>query len=262
MFACKEVEYLGHLISGDGVRIDPRKTATMQQWPIPKDVKALKGFLGLTGYYRKFVKGYGQIVAPLSALLRKASFTWTSKASHAFQLLKDAMSNPPVLALPDFSKSFVVECDPSGIGVGAVLIQNQRPIAYQNKALNGKSLALSTYEKELLALVVAVKKWRPYLLGRPFMIKTDHQSLKYLLEQKIGTLAQQKWITKLFDYAFLVEFKHGKENLIANAFSRREAVEDGVVEGVKVGNPFYYFFPYMTLFRSVKPKQEDLTLHP
>ena len=217
MFACKEVEYLGHLIFGDGVRIDPRKTATMQQWPIPKDVKALKGFLGLTGYYRKFVKGYGQIVAPLSALLRKATITWTSKASHAFQLLKDAMSNPLVLALPDFSKSFMVECDASGLGVGAVLMQNQRPIDYHSQALKGKSLALSTYEKELLALVVAMKKWRPYLLGRPFVIKTDHQSLKYLLKQKIGTPAQQKWITKLLGYAFLVEYKHGKENLGSSA---------------------------------------------
>ena len=116
MFACKEVEYLGHLIFGDGVRIDPRKIAAMQQWPIPKYVKALRGLLGLTSYYRKFVKGYGQIAAHLIALLRKGSFIWNSEASHAFQLLKDAMSNPHVLALPDFSKSFVVEC------VGAVLM--------------------------------------------------------------------------------------------------------------------------------------------
>ena len=158
------------------------------------------------------MKRYGLIVAPLTALLRKYSFTWTPVASKAFQLLKDAMSSPPVLALLDFTKPFVVECDASGLGVGVVLMQNQRPIAYHSQALRGKALALSTYEKELLALVVAMKKWRPYLLGRPFVIKTYHQSLKYLLEQKIGTLAQQKWITKLLGYAFIVEYKHGKEN--------------------------------------------------
>ena len=192
VFACKEVEYLGHLISGDGDRTNPRKTATMQQWPIPKDVKALRGFLGLIGYYRKFVKGYGQITAPLTALLRKDSFVWTSETSHAFQLLKDATSNPHVLALPDFSKPFVVERDASGLGVGVVSMQNQRLIAYRSQALKGKCLALSIYEKELLALVVAVKKWGPYLLGRPFVIKTDHQSLKYLLEQKIELRFSQK----------------------------------------------------------------------
>ena len=221
VFACEEVEYLGHLISSEVVRIDPKKTTAMQQWPIPKDVKALRGFLGLASYYRKFVKGYGLIAAPLTALLMKDFFLWTSEASHAFELLKDAMSNPPMLALPDFTKPFIVECDASGLGVGVVLMQNHRPIAIHSQALKGKNLAHSTYEKELLALAVAVKKWRPYLLGRPFVIKTNHQSLKYLLEHKIGTPTQQKWITKLFAYAFIVEYKHGKENLVADALSKR-----------------------------------------
>ena len=111
------------------------------------------------------------------------------------------------MALPDFTKPFTIECDASGLGLGAVLMQNQQPIAFHNQALKGRSLNLSTYEKKMLALVTAVKKWRPYLLGRAFVVKTDQQSLKYLLEQRVGTQAQQHWLAKLLGYAFVVEYK-------------------------------------------------------
>ena len=222
VFGCVEVEYLSHLSFSQGVRTDPRKTEAMLQWPIPTSVKALRGFLGLTGYYRKFVKDYCLIVAPLTALLKKDSFQWSAQAKLAFNTLKQAMSQPPVLALPNFTKPFVVECDASSIGLGAVLIQNHRPLAFHSQALKGRSLLLSTYEKELLALVTAVKKWRPYLVGRPFVIKTDQQSLKFLLEQRIGTLAQQKLFTKLLVYSFIVEYKKGKENKAVDALFRKE----------------------------------------
>uniref|UniRef100_A0A2N9J8Y4 Reverse transcriptase n=1 Tax=Fagus sylvatica TaxID=28930 RepID=A0A2N9J8Y4_FAGSY len=221
VFAVQEVEYLGHIISGHGVQTDPKKTAAMTAWPIPKSIKALRGFLGLTGYYRKFIKGYGQIASPLTSLLKKDAFGWNEAATDAFEKLKVAVSQPPVLALPDFTKSFVVECDASGYGIGAVLMQGGRPIAYYSQGLKGKNLFLSTYEKELLALVLSVKKWRPYLLGKPFVIKTDQQSLKHLLEQRVGTPMQQKWITKLLGYPFVLEYKKGKENLVADALSRQ-----------------------------------------
>ena len=159
MFACKEVEYLGHVITAEGVHTDPKKVAASYQWPIPKDIKSLRGFLGLTGYYRKFVKGYGQITAPLTTLLKKGSFCWSKEAKLAFQQLKDATIKPPVLAFPNFDHPFVVECDACGRGIGAVLMQHGRPIAYHSQALKGKNLALSTYEKELLAIVTAVKRW-------------------------------------------------------------------------------------------------------
>ena len=140
----------------------------MQNWPTPTSVKALRGFLGLTGYYRKFIKNYGVIAAPLIALLKKDSIHWSSDAELAFNALKQAVSNPLVLALPDFLKPFVIECDAFGYGLGVVLMQDNRPLAYYNEALKGRCLHLSTYEKELLALVKAVKKWRPYLVGNPF----------------------------------------------------------------------------------------------
>ena len=150
---------------------------------------------------------------------------WFLQAEEAFQELKAVMCQPPVLALPDFSKPFIIECDAFGVGLGAVLMQDHKPIAFHGQLLKGKALHLSTYERELLALVTAVHKWRPYLLGRPFVIKIDQQSLKYILEQRIATLAQQKWLAKLLGYLFVVEYKKGCENRVADAFSRKVNVD-------------------------------------
>eukprot|EP00268_Persea_americana_P050645 TRINITY_DN5521_c0_g1_i1.p1 TRINITY_DN5521_c0_g1~~TRINITY_DN5521_c0_g1_i1.p1 ORF type:complete len:370 (-),score=44.37 TRINITY_DN5521_c0_g1_i1:2500-3609(-) len=164
-FGQTKVNYLGHIISQKGVAVDPDKISTMIEWPNPTTIKALRGFLGLTGYYRKFIQGYGKIAGPPTSTPRKDSFFWTLAADQASEKLKQAMTQSPVLALPDFSKPFVVECDASGTGVGAVLMQDHRPIAFFSQALQGKNLNLSTYEKEILSLVLAILKWRPYLLG-------------------------------------------------------------------------------------------------
>jgi hypothetical protein len=230
-FGASEVEYLGHLVGKDGVRVDPKKIEAMQDWPHPKTLKSLRGFLGLTGYYRKFVKNYGKIAAPLTALLKKNSFTWTPAAAQAFQTLKMAMCTTPVLALPDFTKTFVLECDTSGKGIGVVLMQVGRPLAFTSKQLSEKNLGKPIYEKEMLAILHAVELWRPYLLGQRFQIKTDHQSLKYFLEQRISSQEQQKWVTKLFGYDYEIIYKKGKDNVVADALSRN----------MKTKDPFFLF---------------------
>ena len=182
LIARKEVEYLDHVISVTSVAADSAKIRSMETWPTPITTTALRGFLGLTDYYWKFIKNYGTIVAPLTQLLRKYGFHWSEIAEKALLTLKQAMIQAPVLALPDFAKQFVVEFDASGTRLGAVLMQDGRPIAYYSKALSGRALVHSTYEKELMAIVLSVHQWHNYLLGWRFRIRMDHKSLKYLLE--------------------------------------------------------------------------------
>jgi hypothetical protein len=186
VFAKSELQYLGHIISKDGVSTDPAKTQAMVDWPVPSSLTELRGFLGLTGYYRKFVRHYGAIAKPLTTLLQgKKRWEWTKEAQQAFDKLKQAMIQTPVLALPDFELPFVVETDACENGIGAVLMQQNRPVAFLSKALGVKNSQLSIYEKEFLALMMAVDRWRPYLQRSQFVIKTDHQSLTFLGEQQL-----------------------------------------------------------------------------
>ena len=137
-----------------------------------------------------------------------------------FTQLKEALTSPPILRLPDFTQRFVIECDASGIGLGAILTQENRPVAYFSQALKGSALSLSIYEKEMLAIVKAIKLWHPYLLGKPFTVRTDQKSLKYLLEQRITTPAQTRWLPKLLGYDYEIEYKRGLGNQGADSLSR------------------------------------------
>ena len=178
----REVQYLGHIILGKGVQMDPKKIEDILRWLVPKTVKALRGFLGLTGYYIRFIYNYGKIARPLAQLLKKGSFVWGKESSQAMQQLQQAITSAPVLMLLNFNQPFCVECDASGKGIGVVLLQNKKPIAFFSKALVDSSINKSIYEKELMALVQAIQHWRPYLLSRKFTVYTDQKSLRYLLE--------------------------------------------------------------------------------
>jgi hypothetical protein len=194
----------------------------MMDRSIPKTLKNLRGFLGLIGYYRKFVRNYGRIAAPLTALTKKDAFPWTPEETKAFEQLKEVMCKALVLTTPDFTKTFIAECDASGNVIGIVLMQEGRPLAFESRPLKGKDLHEPIYEKEMMAILHALKKWHPYLIGSHFKVKTDHDSLKYFLEQRLSLEEQQKWVTKILGYDFEIVYKKGKQNVVADSLSRKD----------------------------------------
>lgn len=219
-FGLQQVEYLRHVVSAKGVAMDDSKVHAILNWPVPGNLKQLRGFLGLSGYYRKFIQNYASLARPLTDLLKKNSFHWNTVVAASFDRLKSVVTSALVLILPDFTQPFTVETDALGSGIGAVLSQNQHPIAYYSKKMTPKMQSQSTYVRELYALTEAVSKFRHYLLGHRFVIKTDHQALKHLTSQVIQTPEQQKWLPKLLGFDFTIEFKSGSENIVADGLSR------------------------------------------
>lgn len=196
-FGQPQVTYLGHIMSAQGVSVDPDKIIVIQKWPVPTTIKAVRGFLGLTGYYHRFIKNYASIVGPLTDLLRKDDFTWNSTTLQAITHLKELLNSTPTLKLPDFTKPFTIETEASGQGIGAILSQDKYPLAYFSKKLFTRMQQASTYHREMYAIIQVIAKWRQYLLGHNFTILIDQQCLKRLQDHVIQTLEQQKWLSKL-----------------------------------------------------------------
>jgi hypothetical protein len=162
-FSVESISYLGHTISATGVAMDPTKVQAVAEWPQPSSARAVRGFLGLAGYYRKFVREFGVVAAPLTTLLHKDGFSWSPEAAAAFTILKTTVTTAPLLALPDFTQPFIVECDASTYGFGAVLLQDQHPVAFFSRPAASRHRSLAAYERELIGLVLAIRHWRPYL---------------------------------------------------------------------------------------------------
>jgi hypothetical protein len=197
-FAQTSINYLGYVISAEGVATDEDKISVVRDCPTPIDAKQLRSFLGLAGYYRKYVKNYASIRRPLTQLLHKHTlFVWTPESQLAFDTLKSALISALVLALPDFQCVFEVETDACDQGIGTVLIQKDHPLAFVSKALGPRNHGLSTYEKEYMAILLAIEQWRPYLQHNEFIIRTDHASLAHLTDQCLETSWQHKVFTKL-----------------------------------------------------------------
>uniref|UniRef100_A0A8R7TS24 Reverse transcriptase domain-containing protein n=1 Tax=Triticum urartu TaxID=4572 RepID=A0A8R7TS24_TRIUA len=204
-FATSQVSYLGHVISEQGVATDPEKIQAVLDWKEPENVTKLRGFLGLTGYYRIFVKDYERICRTLHYMLEKDAFLWGPPQSQAFQTLKQAMTSCPILALPDFSLPFTIESDACATGIGVVLMQQGKPLAHLSKSLGPKSAAQSIYEKEAMAILEALKKWRHYIWGNALVIKIDQHSLKYMTTQRLAEGIQHKLLLKLLEYDYTIE---------------------------------------------------------
>lgn len=222
-FMKKQLLYLGHVVSADGVLPDPEKVRVLQQYPVPANSDDVRRFIAFCNYYRKFIPQFSEITLPLNKLCRKnVVFSWTKECQNSFEILKNKLITPPILQYPDFSdtNTFVLQTDASGVAIGSVLCNKDlKPVAYASRPLNKAELNYPIIQKELLAIVWSIKHFRPYLYGKQFIIKTDHKPLIYLFGMKDPSTRLLKFRLQLEEYDFKIEYVKGSEN-VADALSR------------------------------------------
>lgn len=235
-FAQKQISFLGHIVSADGIRTDPKKVEKAENFPRPTTPTEVRAFLGLAGYYRRFIQDFARIAAPLYDLTGKNAFEWKPAAEEAFKKLKEALGREVLLHYPDFTKPFIVDCDASETGMGAVLGQQtpngERPIAMESRKFTIAERKWHIREKEALAIKYALEKFRHYLLGAEFVVRTDHSSLTWLFKAKTGRL--QRWALVLQEYLpFEIQHRAGKTHAnvdaLTRSFANSECVADHMV---------------------------------
>jgi hypothetical protein len=221
-FWLDNVTFLGHVVTKDGIGVDPSKVKAIVNWAPPSNAHEVRSFLGLAGYYRKFVKGFSKLATPLTRLTRKnEKFQWTEECERSFQELKQRLVTAPILTLPSGTGGFVIYSDASLKGLGCVLMQQGKVIAYASRQLKTYERNYPTHDLELAAVVFALKIWRHYLYGEHCEIFTDHKSLKYFFTQKELNMRQRRWLELLSDYDCTINYHPGKANVVADALSRR-----------------------------------------
>ncbi|GJV56538.1 putative reverse transcriptase domain-containing protein [Tanacetum coccineum] len=222
-FWIPKVQFLGHVIDSRGIHVDPAKIESIKDWASPKTPTEIRQFLGLAGYYRRFIEGFSKIAKSMTKLTQKGiKFDWGEKEEDAFQLIKQKLCSAPILALPEGSEDFVVYCDASHKGLGAVLMQREKVIAYASRQLKVHEKNYTTHDLELGSVVFALKLWRHYLYGTRCTVFTDHKSLQHILDQKDLNMRQRRWLELLSDYDCDIRYHPGKANVVADALSRKE----------------------------------------
>jgi len=220
-FFHKKVHYLGHIISGEGISVYLEKVKAIMDWPVPKNSDEVCS-MGLAGYYRRFVEGFSRITKPITTLQRKGvRYEWTNECGTTFTQLKRLLTSAPFLQVPDMRKDFTVCTDASSQGLGAVLMQKGGVIAYASRKLKKNEELYATHDLELAAVMLALKLWRHYLIGRRFELRTNYQSLKHLFTQRDLNVRQRRWSEFISEYDFEISYIKGKENVVADALSRR-----------------------------------------
>ncbi|GJT92007.1 putative reverse transcriptase domain-containing protein [Tanacetum coccineum] len=225
-FWLQEVHFLGHVVNQNGIHVDPSKIEAVKNWKTPTTPSEIRSFLGLAGYYRRFIANFSKIAKPLTSLTQKnQKYVWGVEQEEAFQTLKNNLCDAPILTLPDGVEDFVVYCDASNQGLGCVLMQRGKVIAYASRQLKTHEKNYTTHDLELGAVVFALKTWRHYLYGTKSVIYTDHKSLQHIFDQKELNMRQRRWIELFSDYECEIRYHPGKANVVADALSRKERLK-------------------------------------
>lgn len=261
-FVMKSIRYLGHIVGNGEIKADPSRVQAISDFPVPRTVRQVRRFLGMTGWYSRYISSYAAVAAPITDTLKKSDrFTWTAEAQNAFVHLKNCLSTAPVLTHADYSTHFYIQCDASMNGVGGVLFQIQNgeehPIAYMSKKLNTAQKNYTVTELECLAAVLSIERFKCYIEGYPFTVITDHSSLKWLIGQRDlkGRLA--RWVYRLQPLDFKIEHRKGTENVVPDALSRDlvEAIDVRVRPTISLTDPAFNTSEYKDLVNTIQGKK-------